>query len=71
MSVAPNHAPPAVAVDPQDPAALADAVARLAADPSAAAAMGERGAAEALAHHSWAARAAAIDTVLDQLEGAR
>ncbi|WP_306223245.1 glycosyltransferase family 4 protein [Bosea beijingensis] len=58
-------------IPPQDLAALAEAVARLAADPSAAAAMGERGATEALAHHSWAARAAAIDSVLGQIEGAR
>jgi len=49
-----------------DAAALADAVARLAADRDAARAMGERGAALVRAKHSWAARAAQIDAILQE-----
>jgi len=47
-----------------DAAALARAVAQLAGDPSAARAMGRRGAELVRAHHSWAARAAEIDRIL-------
>jgi glycosyltransferase involved in cell wall biosynthesis len=50
-----------------DPAALAAAVAKLAADPTAAGEMGRRGAAAIRAHHSWDARAAATAAFIDRL----
>ena len=47
-----------------DPTALADAVARLAAAPGAAREMGQRGADLVRAEHSWAARAREVDRIL-------
>lgn len=46
-----------IIIDERDPAALAAAVARLAADPQHAARLGLNGRAAAVAHHSWTARA--------------
>lgn len=55
-----------------DAEALADTVARLAADPEWARAMGRRGAALIREEHSWSARAAEIDRILESsLAGGR
>jgi glycosyltransferase involved in cell wall biosynthesis len=53
-----------IVIPEDDAAALADAVAQCARDPSAARAMGFRGAEFVRAHHSWAARAREIDQCL-------
>jgi len=51
-------------VIPPDAAALAGAVAHLHAHPDEARAMGRRGAELVASHHSWAARAAAVEAIL-------
>jgi glycosyltransferase involved in cell wall biosynthesis len=50
-----------------DASAVARAVAKVAADPSAAAQMGARGRAAAVAEHSWKARAAATAAVIERV----
>jgi glycosyltransferase involved in cell wall biosynthesis len=54
-------------IPPNDPAALAAAVAKLAADPVAAAAMGHRGAEAIRAQHSWHERASATAAFIERL----
>lgn len=56
-----------IVIPPDDPAALARAVAKLAADPAAADEMGRRGAAAVHAHHSWDARADATAAFIERL----
>lgn len=54
-------------IPPEDPQALAEAVARLAADPHAARAMGLRGAAVVQGGHSWQARAEQTSALIGRL----
>lgn len=56
-----------VVVPPEDPAALAAAVGRIAADPEAARGMGRRGGGAVRRWHSWTARAAQTDDLLKKL----
>ena len=56
-----------LAVAPEDPGALATAVARLAEDPAAARAMGARGREAVVSAHSWDARAADTSAILDRV----
>lgn len=56
-----------IVVPVDQPRAIAQAVAQLAADPEGARAMGRRGAAAVQAEHSWDARAGAVDAVLETL----
>jgi glycosyltransferase involved in cell wall biosynthesis len=58
-------------VPPRDPAAMAAAVARLAGDAPAAAAMGARGRAAVVREHSWDHRAAEVDRILRELVAAK
>ena len=60
-----------IVVPCDDPPALAQAVARLAADPAEARVLGERGVAFVRRAHSWAARAATIDRVLQAVPRTR
>jgi glycosyltransferase involved in cell wall biosynthesis len=56
-------------VPPSDPRALAEAVARLAADPEEARAMGDRGRRAVVEQHSWAVRAVDTGGVLTRVLG--
>jgi len=58
-------------IPPDDPAALARAVAELAADPERAAAMGRRGRETVVANHSWDKRAADTFEVIQQASHAK
>lgn len=60
-----------IVIPPADPGALASAVARLAADPSAARAMGARGRAAVVALHSWDHRADEVDSMLSALRASK